>query len=86
MFSWNSRLPLRSPVVGPRSVALARIPGASVESESQSRPLTGSSCVCRGSTLPPMLDVVVLMSGASSVTVTDSCSAAGDICRFTVAC
>ena len=36
-----------------------RLPGASSASAIQLRPFTGSSCTCRGSTLPPRLDVAV---------------------------
>ena len=85
--SWNSRCspPLRS---GSGAVALVdevRLPGASSASAIQLRPCAGSSDICFGSMLPPSLDVVVSMSGASPVTVTVSCSVEGAICRLIVA-
>src|SRR6266850_1755781 len=46
------------------------LPGASSARSIQFRPLSGSSCICRGSTFPLRVDVVVSMSGASPVTAT----------------
>ncbi len=62
-----------------------RLPGASIASPIQFRPCTGSSCTCCGSTLPPIVEVVRLSSGASAETVTVSCTVDGAICMLTVA-
>src|SRR5688500_20147196 len=59
-----------------------RLPGASIVRSTQLRPLIGSSCIWRGSMLLLSVDWVVSRSGASAVTVTDSWSVAGDICRL----
>ena len=61
-----------------------RLPGASSASAIQLRPLTGSSCTCCGSTLPPSAEVDTFSSGASAVTVTVSCTVDGAICRLIV--
>ena len=66
-------------LIGVSATALARLPGASSVRSIQLRPLTGSSCIWRGSTLVPRLEFVVSMSGASPVTVTDSCTVEGAI-------
>ena len=49
-----------------------RLPGASMARAIQLRPCTGNSCTCRGSILPPRLDVETLINGASADTVTVS--------------
>ncbi len=52
--------------------SFARLPGARIVSAIQFRPFTGSACIWRGSTFPPVEDAVVSTSGAKPVTVTDS--------------
>ena len=83
-FNWNVMFELVEPI-GVSATALARLPGASSVRSIQLRPLTGSSCICRGSTLAARLEFVVSTSGASPVTVTDSCTVDGAICRFSTA-
>ena len=82
-FRLNSRTSPRS-CTGVAPSAFVRLPGASSASDIQLRPALGSSCICRGSIVPPIDDDCVEMRGASPVTVTVSCSVDGDICRFSV--
>ena len=66
-------------------VVFDRLPGARSVRSIQLRPFTGRSCICRGSTLDAIDELVVSTSGASPVTVTDSCTVEGDSCRLRVA-
>ena len=63
-----------------------RLPGASMARSVQLRPLSGSSCICRGSMLPPSVEEVTSMSGASPVTVTDSCTVERASSKLMTAC
>ena len=49
--------PACGPAPARRPIAVVRLPGASSASDIQLRPCTGSSDICRGSMLPPRLDV-----------------------------
>ena len=53
-----------------------RLPGASIVSCIQSRPLMGKSSICLASMTPPMLDCCKSTNGASPVTVTVSSTVA----------
>ncbi len=81
--SWNSRTSPRS-WTGVTPCALVRLPGASSASDIQLRPCDGSSVTCRGSMLDPRLEVVVSMSGACAVTVSDSATPPVAIWRLMV--
>jgi hypothetical protein len=65
--------------------SLAREPGASITRSTQLRPDSGISESCFASRLPPTEEFFMSTSGASPVTVTDSCTVEGDICRSSVA-
>jgi hypothetical protein len=88
-WKWNSRVSLlflsgsgfsESSLVP--ATGAVRLPGASSARLIQLRPFTGSSATWRGSMLPPSVDVVVSISGASPLTVSVSATPAGDICRL----
>jgi len=82
--SAKAGLSSRGAVTGSSPISVVRLPGASSASAIHSRPCTGSSDICSGSMLPPTLDCVVSMSGASAVTVTVSWMADGAICTLSV--
>ena len=84
MFSWYSRTSPRS-CTGTLPIAVVRLPGAISASDVQSRPCTGSSDICSGSMLDPIVDWVTLMSGASPVTVTLSATPVTVICMSSAA-
>jgi hypothetical protein len=79
--SWNE-IPTPVELTGTSATALARLPGASSVRSIQLRPLTGRSCIWRGSTFDASVELAVSTSGASPVTVTLSCTVEGAICRL----
>ena len=81
IFSWK----LPAPPIGVSLDVFCRDPGASIVRSIQFRPFSGRSCIWRGSTLAPMVELTVSISGASPVTVTDSCTVEGDSWRLTTA-
>ena len=64
-----------APATGALVALVCRLPADSTTSCSQSRPLIGSSCICRGSMVVAIRDWLVSSSGAAPVTVTDSSTA-----------
>jgi hypothetical protein len=74
-----------APATGASLAVVWRLPADNTTSCSQSRPLIGSSCIWRGSTLVAIRDWVVSISGAAPVTVTDSCTLDNASRRFSTA-
>ena len=74
-FSWKL-------TAGVSAMKFCLLPGERSVRSTQLRPLSGRFSTCSALTVLPRFDWVTLISGASPVTVTDSCRVAGAICRL----